>query len=244
MGRYAISDLHGHLDLYKNVKALLKEGDILYVLGDCNDRGPQPWETLKVVLQDPQCILILGNHELMLRDYMHEFFMKGKEYNQYLRLLDINGGMQTVSQWLNETNRFEWYNKLCILPSVITLEREEGKLILTHAGYTPGKEMSELEDFVWDRYHFTDDWPQDNNDIIIHGHTPNMYMLNYLKWGGKGYNFEDLDEDLKKIVYADGHKICIDPGSVLTQKTILINLDTLEQTVVKGDFWEDEDNAE
>ena len=66
MARYAVSDLHGHLEIYKQIKAMLKPGDIVYCLGDCGDRGPRPWETIKAVYEDPQFIYLKGNHEDML----------------------------------------------------------------------------------------------------------------------------------------------------------------------------------
>ena len=54
MVRYAIADLHGRLDLFNKVKEQINDDDVLYVLGDCNDRGPYPWLTLKTVIDDPQ----------------------------------------------------------------------------------------------------------------------------------------------------------------------------------------------
>lgn len=62
---YAISDLHGMLCLYQEVKKFLKPEDKVYCLGDCGDRGPDPWETIKAVAADPQFIYIKGNHEDM-----------------------------------------------------------------------------------------------------------------------------------------------------------------------------------
>lgn len=41
MAVYALSDLHGYLDLYKQIKEFLKPEDKVYFLGDAGDRGPQ-----------------------------------------------------------------------------------------------------------------------------------------------------------------------------------------------------------
>ena len=65
MTTWAIADLHGHLEIWKKVKEIISPDDIVYVLGDCVDRGPQSWETLKTVYNDPQARLLKGNHEDM-----------------------------------------------------------------------------------------------------------------------------------------------------------------------------------
>ena len=64
--RYVISDLHGQINLYNQIKEYINEDDIVYALGDFGDRGPEPWRTLKAVIDDPQFIYLMGNHDLML----------------------------------------------------------------------------------------------------------------------------------------------------------------------------------
>lgn len=248
MTRYAISDLHGHLDIFKKIKKRLMPEDILYVLGDCNDRGPESWETLKTVLEDSQSILLLGNHELMLMDLMSTYFnfkKQGREedviFSRDYDLLCMNGGQSTYYDWLDEDNLVYWYRRLRVLPTEETIYQKDGrKIILTHAGYTPWKKPKKIEDLVWNRKHFFDKWLEEDSSIIIHGHTINEYLYDELVSFGSFYNkyyfaedFEDLAPDLKKLVYADGHKICIDPGTVLTKKGILLNLETLEQEVIE-----------
>lgn len=115
MNRYAVSDLHGQLDLYKQIKEYINNDDVLYVLGDCNDRGPQPWSTLKAVIDDPQCILLMGNHEHMLwqaADFILEvtegninlfnedptwYLYNASGRNSPAELLKWNGGWSTLT---------------------------------------------------------------------------------------------------------------------------------------------------
>lgn len=73
MSIYAVSDLHGYLDLYKQIKAFLKPEDKVIFLGDAGDRGPQPWETIKAIAADPQWTYLMGNHEHMLAGAMCEY---------------------------------------------------------------------------------------------------------------------------------------------------------------------------
>jgi hypothetical protein len=107
-------------------------------------------------------------------------------------------------------------------------------VILSHAGYTPGKEIPSTDDILWDREHFSDPWPAGFSDtIMVHGHTP----ISYLKEqgvvkppkAGKGDN----------LFYADGHKICIDTGAVQTGVAVLLDLDTFEIHRIYGDEWND-----
>ena len=56
MSVYAVSDLHGYLDNYYKIKKMLKPEDKVFCLGDCGDRGPDSWATIKAVYQDPQFI--------------------------------------------------------------------------------------------------------------------------------------------------------------------------------------------
>lgn len=53
MSVYAVSDLHGMFNLYKQIKNFLKPEDKVYCLGDCGDRGPASWETIHAVASDP-----------------------------------------------------------------------------------------------------------------------------------------------------------------------------------------------
>lgn len=245
MGTYAISDLHGHLDLYKKVKNRMKPQDTLYVLGDCNDRGPQPWETLKTVLEDPQAVLILGNHELMLRDCMRTYLSleeKGCEQRIFLTeqydLLWFNGGEHTFMDWLDEEDYKQYYDQLTHLPLERTYYNNNRiTIILTHAGYTFGKKPIDIDSFVWNREHFFDKWEGDENTIMVHGHTINENMVEKLVSSNDcEYYMEDFDDlapDLKKIIYCDGHKYNIDAGTIVTKKVIMLDLDTLEWEIVE-----------
>ena len=53
----------------------LKQTDTLYVLGDILDRGPHPIKVLKKLMEMPNAICIVGNHELMALECL-EFLMK------------------------------------------------------------------------------------------------------------------------------------------------------------------------
>lgn len=223
MSVYAISDLHGMLNLYQEVKKFLKPEDKVYCLGDCGDRGPSGWATIKAVASDPQFEYIMGNHEHMLVHAMQEY-LDGDRSNCYedggMFICAYNGGQDTFDGWINEGADRKWLHYLKSLPyERMYLNKNGYTIYLSHAGCTGGK-LLDRYDLVWDRTHLHDDWPKDRRYktlIIIHGHTPVQYL---------NPNWHEEDGI---ITYCDGHKIDIDCGSYYSGLTCLLNLDTFEE---------------
>ena len=214
MSVYACSDFHGYKSVYDKICKDLSKEDRVFFLGDAGDRGPQSWELIKEIYQNPQFIYLLGNHEDMLVDAMEEYLDK-HTINESLELLKYNGGKDTFRGWLQETEqeREKWYNKLSRLSVIEEYINKNGfKIILSHAGYTPYQTIRPVKkNLIWDRKHLNDEWPIEAEDIIvIHGHTPVEYP---------------------PMFYADNHKIDIDCGTFKTGKTCLIDLNTLESKV-------------
>lgn len=245
MSRYAVSDLHGQLNLLKQIKDYIREEDILYVLGDSGDRGPEPWKTLKACLDDPQIIYLMGNHDLLLIQAIQQVF----KYTQYYydwnlntdgipsyhlddyKGLITNGGWETLNQWSEEPSYMQYYKKLCQLPIEITLSAADrkGLIYLSHAGFNPNEPRPQnTEDFVWDREHFCRVWKNPQGNKVIHGHTPmQAFELEYMNIKTK-YEIKD-----GYCIYNNGAKINIDRGTYFTEETVLLNIDTLEGKVFK-----------
>lgn len=235
MNRYAIADLHGQLDLLRQVKEYLHEDDILYILGDSGDRGPQPWATLKMSLDDPQFIYLMGNHDLMLLDAIDTVLQEGDEalmhlYNRVnsrdpIGICYLNGGLSTLEGWMADPNRARYYQKLRMAPLEVRLAAFDRKrfIYLTHAGYSHHLYNAlTVEDMVWDRQHFFDDPAQDGS-LLVHGHTPCTHLKKKLQESKRFY-----DDSKGYLFYANGTKIDIDVGAYFYNETILLNIDTLE----------------
>lgn len=235
MNRYAIADLHGQLDLLCQVKEYLHEDDILYILGDSGDRGPQPWATLKMSLDDPQFIYLMGNHDLMLLDAIDTVLKEGDEalahlYNRVnsrdpIGVCYLNGGLSTLEGWIADPDRGRYYQKLRMAPLEVRLAAYDRKrfIYLTHSGYSPHLYNAlTVEDMVWDRQHFFDDPAQDGS-LLVHGHTPCTYLKKKLQESKRFY-----DDSKGYLFYANGTKIDIDMGACFYNETILLNIDTLE----------------
>lgn len=235
MNRYAIADLHGQLDLLRQVKEYLHEDDILYILGDSGDRGPHPWATLKMSLDDPQFIYLMGNHDLMLLDAIDTVLQEGDEalmhlYNRVnsrdpIGICYLNGGLSTLEGWMADPNRARYYQKLRMAPLEVRLAAFDRKrfIYLTHAGYSHHLYNAlTVEDMVWDRQHFFDDPAQDGS-LLVHGHTPCTHLKKKLQESKRFY-----DDSKGYLFYANGTKIDIDVGAYFYNETILLNIDTLE----------------
>lgn len=219
MAVYALSDLHGYLDLYKQIKEFLKPEDKVYFLGDATDRGPQPWELAKIIYNDPQFIYLKGNHEDMLvKAALHYYGDEWDSEDNYYTLI-TNGGKETWKEMSEDPEGMDYIQKFKLLPKEEVYYNKDGKEIhLCHAGFTPGRR----EDLLWNRKHFYDIMDNIDDDyIIIHGHTPVFYQRKY----------ETLTDALNHLypeVYANGHKINIDMGTHHTHACILLDLDTFK----------------
>lgn len=233
MSVYAVSDLHGRLDLYQKIKEFLKPGDKVYCLGDCGDRGPEPWKTIETIYKDPQFIYLKGNHEDMLIKAINEYYSDNEScYSQ--RLLYANGGGETLEQ-VNETGMaLDWARALNELPTYETYTNKCGlTFLMSHAGFTPTTEELTAgvvkrrdKDLLWDRVHyiFDDRWPENGDDfVVVHGHTPIPHMIDEI--------YLDCEWEEGALWYCDDHKVCLDQGAVWTGKTVLLNLDTLDDYV-------------
>ncbi len=67
MATYVISDIHGEYELFIKLleKIRFTSADTLYVLGDVIDRGPHPIKALLKLMEMPNAVCLVGNHEVM-----------------------------------------------------------------------------------------------------------------------------------------------------------------------------------
>ena len=72
MATYVTSDIHGEYDKFIKLldKINFSDTDTLYILGDVVDRGPEPVKILLKIMEMPNVIPIVGNHELMAMECM------------------------------------------------------------------------------------------------------------------------------------------------------------------------------
>lgn len=185
---YVMADIHGQYDMFIELleKIGLTDTDTLYVLGDILDRGPNPIKVMQKLMDMPNAVCIVGNHELMALECL-QFLMKeitdssiGKldekmmsnivtwQYNGSSTTLDEFRRLDTGSKW----DIIDFIRDFSIYEEVSAGGRN---YLLVHAGlgnYSPDKDVEDysLYDLVWtradyDRQYFDDIY-------VITGHTP------------------------------------------------------------------------
>lgn len=72
MSIYVCGDIHGQYQLYKKMLDGIDfgAGDHLFIIGDLIDRGPEGIRILQDAMQRGNVVCLIGNHELMMYDYI------------------------------------------------------------------------------------------------------------------------------------------------------------------------------
>ena len=186
---YAIGDIHGRLDLFEQLAAVIDADDAargpaqttVVLLGDLIDRGPasagvidcaRAWATRR------QVRALKGNHE--------EMFLQSFEKIDVLRHFLRYGGRETILSYplaRDDYDAMSLQELQARLPDVVPpehvafLESMEdciaiGDYLFVHAGVRPGVAIAEQKaaDLRWIREAFTDD-PRDHGCVVVHGHT-------------------------------------------------------------------------
>lgn len=242
MSVYACSDLHGQWDLFEELLTYLNPEDKVYFLGDAIDRGIFGWNICKTIINDSRFIYIMGNHEDMMLNCIGNINIENYDldigWSNDIQLWYWNGGENTYLNFYADPTpikeKIEILNKLKPSPFYTTYTNKKGQIIyLTHAGFDPNhlrENYLTKKDYLWDRSHYiADDFYGNNNEIVIHGHTPNPHLVKEINWHKKKENKYNYKYGDGAFWYAGGHKCCIDCGAHYTGTTVLLNLDTFEE---------------
>ena len=194
---YAVGDVHGRLDLLRAVESLIEEDrrehgrhlDALVVhLGDMVDRGFESRQVLDHLLshrhQGPPQVLLLGNHDLWLREFVSADLPDGELASTWLRY----GGDATLVSYgvtadprLPEPERLEMARaelrrrfppEHAALLHGLDLAFGFGDYFFCHAGIRPDVPLEQQSeaDLLWIREPFLS-WTGDCGKIVVHGHT-------------------------------------------------------------------------
>ena len=242
MAVYACSDLHGFYNLYEKINSLLQPNDKVLFLGDAGDRGPDSLKTIKAILNNPQWLYLKGNHEDMLVEAID-----GGDLSDAAWLCRYNGGRDTINELRADPDGMKILEQLRALPIYYFYHSDALGIDFhcTHAGFTPNQNTTNVYEFrtehdlIWDRRHLEMDGegyeyyvPEKYfNAIILHGHTPIDCMTDYYDIPGRW-----LGEPMHSpYQYSQDNKINIDAATYRSHEAFLLNLDTLEFTLIKED---------
>lgn len=188
---YVMSDLHGRYDKYKEMleKIHFSDEDILYVLGDVVDRGPDGIQILLDMAVRSNVYPILGNHEMMAMEVLKKLNVEIREDNIEEVLTEeimaafvdwaMNGGESTCNQFINLTKDekdmvLDYLNEFTLYE---TVDVNATTFILVHAGLGNFSKDKSLDDYsaidlVWTRSDLDAVYYDQPNVKIIVGHTP------------------------------------------------------------------------
>ena len=192
MATYVISDIHGQYDMFVDLleKIKLKDEDTLYILGDVLDRGPHPVTTLRKLMEMPNAICLVGNHEVMALECLEFLFSEITDASiekldeamwDNLLTWQYNGSQSTIDEFkqLDSEARhdvIDFIRELSVYEEVSVNDKD---YLLVHAGlgnYSPEKDIEDysIHELIWvkadyDVRYYTDKY-------VITGHTPTQFI--------------------------------------------------------------------
>lgn len=170
MSVYVMSDIHGESDLFYRMldKIGFSDSDVLYILGDVIDRGPDGIEILKTIKDRPNINMLLGNHEyMMLQCYQEQpsgfdCFRWSRNGNEHTKDAFRKLAFEEQRSLLEYLRNLPTHDEICV----------EGKdYYLVH-----GFPSESNEDEVWTRPELNERNPRPGQRVII-GHTPVLNLV-------------------------------------------------------------------
>ncbi len=170
MAYYVMSDLHGEADRFHAMleKIRFSREDVLYVLGDVVDRGPDGIGLLREIIGMPNAVMLLGNHEYMMHQYMSP-----DATEKDIRRWNRNGNAPTLASFLrlDAGEQRKLLSDLQTLPTHLKVKVNGKAFYLVH-GF-PGENV---HDEVWNRPNLKTPNPIPDCRLII-GHTPVLELI-------------------------------------------------------------------
>ena len=189
---YVMSDIHGCYREYQKAleKIAFSDTDILYIIGDIVDRGPDIVSVLKDVMGRKNVRLLAGNHEYMGLRVLGKVCQKGgltaslgamnaDEIKNCFRWMN-DGGSRTLEQLKRGGD--ELFRRTAVFLSDLPLYEEVSvggqDFLLVHAGLEPFRPGKPLEDYSPAEllFHRADySRPYFSDRLTITGHTPTFF---------------------------------------------------------------------
>lgn len=227
---YVMSDIHGCYDKYEEMlkKISFSEEDVLYILGDVLDRGPNGMKILLDIAIRENVVLFWGNHDYqaaVLLSNLHRIKDKNcsnesKQIYEVYKLWLSDGGKTTLEEYLSLS---EQEKKVVhkVLKNALTSKEIEvnGKTFLLAHTVPDVDIICDYEEWTLEHYI---NGEADYNEVyfddkyIITGHTPT----------------EHIDSNFIGKIWKGNNHIAIDCGAVFGNALGCLCLDTMEEFYV------------
>lgn len=173
---YCMSDIHGEYDRFIEMLSLIQfnSADTLYIIGDVIDRGPAGLDILDFIMDKPNIVMLLGNHEQMCLDTLGAYNQVGAR-----ALWESNGGDITFQELVH--CRAREYRELVLryletLPDALDIVVGKQKFHLVHGMPSFDTDIEKRHDIrIWGRPGDVTYCPIPNTTTVI-GHTPTSYL--------------------------------------------------------------------
>ncbi len=235
--RYIVSDIHGCYEEYRKLLELIhfSDQDLLYVLGDCADRGPEPIRVLQDMMMRPNVIFLIGNHDYMMLKVLKRLSVTIDETNwsDYLTAEDMldytywmRDGGETTSRQYSGLPHEEQQELLEYLEEGLlydTISWKGRTYVLAHAGIHGFSERKPLEEYDFTDFLF---YPADYGrryfrepgHFLVTGHMPTMHIR----------------PDKQPLIYEGNGHIALDCGCVFGGNLAAYCVETGEAFYVEG----------
>ena len=173
---FAVGDVHGCAEELRALlqKLPLTRDSLIVFLGDYIDRGPSSRGVIETILDlqdycEVKCLL--GNHELMLRE-----FLDGSDPRRSARFV-LNGGGATLASYANDDGLFVIPPEHLAFYEGLPHHHVEGDFCFVHAGLPVDLPEIDVaihgEEMVWMRQRRGFQGPK-YSKTVVHGHTPTL----------------------------------------------------------------------
>lgn len=209
---FYFTDVHGHELTFHVLDWCFRQDPNCTIIfgGDAIDRGNYGYKIMLSLLQMPNVIYLLGNHEDMFikaaHDVAHDNFK-----STAVQLHCYNGGFKTLEDWCDEDCPMDVIERLQHLPLTYSYENID----FCHAGakYVDFCQKT-ARPLLWNRDELVSDWAP--NRYCVHGHTPICSHL-----GGRLTRPQLwLNKD------KTGGRINMDGGTYSTNKIFVLDVET------------------
>lgn len=230
---YAVSDIHGCYEKFKNLLDMIhfsNDSDTLFVLGDAIDRGNDSIKVLKLMMKYDHIVFLMGNHERMAYTILKQLENKialdaEKIKRKHLRMIFPicgwwfkDGGYKTLKDYskLRKREREQVLNYIGDALPFFQIKVNGINYILVHAGiadFDPAKELWDYktDSFLYERIDYDRTYYKDA--YIVSGHTPT----------------DLIDKAFAGRILKKNNHIAIDCGAYWNKPLGCICLDTMEE---------------